>query len=357
MLKIWERYILKEAIQVFFLFLFCFYGLYIVIDYAGHASAFHHDRFSWGLLTTYYASEFLHRSDVLLPFALLVATVRTLTKLNQTNELTALRAAGIPLITLMRPLIYLGLFFTMFLYASEEWVLPKAMATLGQIQNKHASRKQKTENRLSAEHLILQDGTTLIFQNYDSMQGLFFDAYWVRSANEIYQIKSLDPHKEKPVGYHVNMLVRTPQNQLVVTASEKEREFPEMPFNKVSLLETIIPAEDLSLTKLLAKWPENNLIKSEKEAQIVTSFYRKLAAPWLCLFAVIAPIPLCVRFSRQIPVFLLYAINIFGLVMVYLILDSTQVLGKRQVADPALIIWGPFFLFSVVFVWRFTKLR
>lgn len=359
MTKIWQRYILKEVFQVLFLFLLCFYGLYMVIDYASHASTFlqHNTRFAWDTLVVYYACEFIHRADVLIPFALLVATVRTLTKLNQTNELTALRAAGIPLKTLMRPLIFTGLLFTILLYANEQWLTPEGMNFYKHIQNRHSSKKRKAENQLAAEHLVLQDGSTLIFQDYDLSEGQFFDVYWVRSPEEIFRIKSLDPNENPPVGRHVDQLARNADRQLAVVSTEKERSFPGMVFNKKTLMETIVSPEDLSLSMLWEKWPQGNLIKSEKESQVVSALYRKLIAPWLCLMAVLAPIPLCVRFSRQIPVFFLYAINIFGLVAIYLILDSTQVLGKRQVLDPALVIWTPFVFFFSLFAWRFCRLR
>lgn len=358
MTKIWSRYFLKEIFSVFFLFLGCFYGLYIVIDYTNHASVFHHQQshFAWGTFALYYVDEFVHRSDVLVPFALMIATVRTLTKLNQTNEITALRAAGLSLSTLAKPFMYVGLLFTMLLYANEQWVIPRSMSALKQVHDKHSSLKRKDQRNLAAQHLVLQDDTTLIFQYFDSTTNLFFDAYWVRGSGDIYRIKSLDPYKETPQGQHVDHLVRTPQGQLLVDASVDELSFPEMHFNKKTLLDTLTPPEDLSLTKLWGKWPEGGKIKSDKDAQVITALHRKLASPWLCFLAVIAPIPFCVRFSRQIPVFFLYALNIFGLVFVYLILDSAQVLGKRQFFDPVLSIWGPLLLFFSVFGWRLCRL-
>lgn len=358
-IKIWKRYFLKEILQVFFLFLFCFYSLYVLIDYTNHAHSFHHQQnsFAWDKFFIYYGSEFVHRSHVLVPFALLIATVRTLTKLNQSHELTALRAAGVPLSTLMRPFVYVGLFFTLLLFVNEEWLLPKSMNALRRIQDSNSAQKRKVQNNLMARHLVLQDESSLIFQHYDSAKGLFFDAYWVRSADEIFRIKSLDPHRDIPIGTHVDLLARNKRGQLIAIASDKEKHFPDMVFNKKTLLETITPFEDLPLTKLWEKWPENGQLSSDKEAQVMTVLYKRLAAPWLCLLAVIAPIPLCVRFGRHVPVFFLYAINIFGLVVTYLILDSAQVLGKRQILDPALVIWGPFLFFSSIFAWRFYRLK
>lgn len=359
MFKIWRRYLTKEMLSVFFLFLFCFYGLYVLIDYTNHSSSFHHaqNRFNWVQLAFYYGSEFVHRSDVLIPFALLIATVRTLTKLNQNNELTALRAAGIPLSRLVQPFLLIGLLFTILSYASEQWLVPPSMSILKQIQDAHSSQKRKLHENLAAQHLVLKDDSTLIFQKYDTSSGFFFDAFWIRSPAEIYRIKQLNPHSNPPQGRHVDVLMRDATGNLVVVSSPKKHSFFNMSFNQKTLLETLTPLEDLPLSRLWEKWPLHGQITSDKEAQIVTAFYKKMAAPWLCFLAVIAPIPLCVRFSRQIPIFFLYAINIFGLVAVYLTLDSAQVLGKRQILDPALAIWGPFLFFFSIFAYRFCRMR
>lgn len=360
MLKtIWSRYFLKEIFHVFFLFLFCFYGLYVIIDYTSHSTSFHQhqNRFDWYQFLVYYGTEFVRRSDVLVPFGLMVATVRTLTKLNQHNELTALRAAGIPLATLMRPFIHVGLLFTTLLYVNEQWVLPYSMNLMRQIDETKSSYKRKQHNQLSAQHLVLEDESTLIFQSYDSTHGLFFDSYWVRSPDEFYRILYLDPHADIPTGEYVDTIKRQENGLLSLTSTAVKQSFPQMIFNKKTLTETITPIDDLSLTKLWEKRPTEGIINSDKEAHAVTALYRKLTLPWLCLFAVLAPMPLCVRFNRQIPIFFLYAINIFGLVAVYLILDAAQVLGKRQFTDPFIVTWLPFLFFFSLFGYRFYRMQ
>ena len=75
---IWERYFLKELFKVFFLFLFCFYGIYVLVDYATHSHSFHNYHFSFLNIAIYYAYEFIMRMDVLIPFAILLATIKTL---------------------------------------------------------------------------------------------------------------------------------------------------------------------------------------------------------------------------------------------------------------------------------------
>src|SRR5262245_5420866 len=86
---IWGRYFVKETLKVLILFIVCFYGLYVLIDFSSHATSYHHHhiRFRLSELTSYYLSDFVKRLDVLLPFALLISTIKTLCSLNVHNEL------------------------------------------------------------------------------------------------------------------------------------------------------------------------------------------------------------------------------------------------------------------------------
>ena len=127
MRKIWERYFISETLKTFFLFLFCFYGLYVLIDYATHASSFrHYGNYSWLDIAYYYLYELVQRANVIVPFAILLAVIRTLCNLNVHHELVALLAGGIRIHSLLRPFLLVGLFFTALLYINTEFLMPLA---------------------------------------------------------------------------------------------------------------------------------------------------------------------------------------------------------------------------------------
>jgi len=355
-MKIWEKYFTKEFFKIFFLFLICFYGMYVLIDYTNRAGSFHYQsRFQWSAFFTYYAGEFVIRSEVLIPFAILLGTIRTLCKLNQSNELIAMMASGIRMTTLLRPFLMIGLFFTLLMYFNNEYLLPVAAKQIKYLDDVRTSEKNKSSDIISVQNVALEDNSTLLFQSYDTVRNLFFDAYWIRSADEIYRIKYLYPYTNPPTGHFVNRLVRDTQGRLIAIEEKAIQSFPEIRFNPKTLIETITLPEDLSLSELSKKIPKKAV--SEKEARALSSFHRKIASPWLCLLAVLAPAPFCVRFSRHFPIFFVYALSIFGLVGIYLVMDASHVLARRQVFDPVWAIWTPLVAFLLVFSWRFARVR
>jgi lipopolysaccharide export system permease protein len=209
---------------------------------------------------------------------------------------------------------------------------------------------------MAVEHVVLEDDTTLLFQKYDTAQNFFSDTYWIKSSKDIYKIQDLYPGTTIPVGKNVTHLVRDASDEFVQKEIYASREFPEIKFNRKSLLDTITPVEEFSLSSLRKKFPTHNNPLSEKESQVISTFYQKLAMPWLCLFAVLGPAPFCVRFSRHIPAFFIYAFSIFGLVAFYLIMNAATVLGERQVLGPAWAIWTPFAAISAFIGWRYWRI-
>lgn len=356
--KIWERYFLKEVLKTFLLFLGCFYGLYALIDYANHGRSFQQ---SHGLdhlraFFIYYGCEFICRSEVMVPFAILLGTIRTLCKLNTNNELVAMMASGVRISRLLRPFVLLGLFFTALMYANLQFILPIATKEQARFEDSHTRRKDQKVS-LAVEHAILEDHSTLLFQNFDSVRDLFFDAYWIRSIDEVYKIKYLYPYASPPIGYFVDHFVRNDRGELVLEGSKSIRDLPELKLNAKRVIDSLAQPESLSLSRLWEQLPDNNIAQSEKEARLLSTFHRKLALPWLCLLAVLAPAPFCLTFSRQFPTFLVYAGSLFGLIAVYIVLDTVHVLGRRQLVDPLYALWTPFLLFFLIFGWRFVRLR
>lgn len=356
MMKIWEKHFLGETIKVFLLIITCFYGLYILIDYSSH-SYNHLSHVPWIEVLYYYFREFVLRLDVFIPFALLIACIKTLTQLNTNNELVALMASGMKLKTLLRPFVFLGLLCTALIYLNTQFLLPQTLKDLRHVRDAHTLLKNKKRNHIFVQSVALKNRSTLLFQEYDASKEMFFDAYWIKTFDEIYRIKYLYPYAEVPSGKFVDHLVRNKDGKLEKAETFTEHTFPKMKFSKKVLLDTIIPPEELSYSKLWKKLPKHGNPPNEKESEMIATFSQKLVIPWLCLLAVIGPAPFCVRFSRYFPIFFIYALSIFGLVACYLIIEASVVLASRQVIPPHWAIGLPFFLVMGTFLWRYVKLK
>lgn len=356
--KIWERYFAKETLKLLFLILGCFYFLYFLIDYSTRSgSGHHHSTLSFINLVKYYSFELIQKLDILLPFALMISTIRTLTQLNTQNELVAMMAGGISMKRILRPFIIIALISVSLIYINTQFAIPEALKHMRHMQDLHALKKNKTRRKMIVQHVALRDNSTLLFQDFDPSAEKFSDVYWIKSFNEIYHMQSLAPTTHPPTGFFVDYLARDESGKMEKVNSFQVKKFPQIKFNKKMLLDTIIPPEEMSLTKLWQRIPHLEKISSEKEAEFLTTFYQKLAMPWLCLFAVLLPAPYCVKFSRYFPVFFIYGFSIFSLAACFIILNAAVLLGSRQVISPFWAIGAPFFSFMTIAVFKYVKLK
>lgn len=357
-IAIWERYFLRQFLKMFILFLSCFYGLYVIIDYASHTSALshHHIQIPWYDAIRYYILVFANRAEILLPLALLIAFVHTVCSLNVHQELVALLVSGFNSKLLMRPFFLIGILSALLIYANEQFVLPHTLKTLRKMEGSTKHKKRNHAPLLAVDHVVLQDGSLLVFQNYNPEEKRFFDVYWVESTNSIYRMKYLTT-SSSPMGFFVDHIIRQSNGELLQEKSISKMEFPSLKFSPELLHSTIMEPDILSISELFNQVYRVSSDLDEKESKLLSAFYWKLAIPWLCLLAIIAPAPYCIKHSRQLPVFLIYVCCLFGLIAFYMFMDAAQVIAKRQVLTPALAILTPFLIIFGFFGWRFCTLK
>lgn len=357
---IWERYFFKSICKNTVSFLLIFFLLYSLIDYSSHAASFHKQNVQFRLFETflYYGSELLRQLNILLPFAILIASVRVLTSLNTHNELIALLSSGISLKTLMRPFILFGLICTLLTYLNSEFFETTASEYINRIESLRSSKRHKQMEELSVQRVVLTDGTHLIFHHFEGDEQRFFDVYWIQDIDNVYRMKYLYPlldGSEPPMGHFVDQLKRNRQDQLVVVDRLPTLSFPLMKFNKEALFDAVTAPDELPISKLWQKLPPSLQASSEKESQIVAAFMHKWLMPWLCLLAVIGPAPFCVRFTRNLPVFFIYAGSFFGLVVFGLVMKTAFTLAERQVFTAWIVMIVPFMVMSLPLAWRFAR--
>ncbi|MDN3508435.1 MAG: LptF/LptG family permease, partial [Candidatus Neptunochlamydia sp.] len=164
--KIWQRYFLSEILKNFFLFLFCFFILYALVDYSIHIQEIMKNRhISIGDLAVYYGMLFSKRCDLLLPLSLLIASVKVLTSLNRSNELLALQTSGITTHRLTRPFFFVGLMCVGLSYANFEILAPQSLNYIDHFEKKYLKKKTAQKINKQAIHTLpLEDGTRLLYQ-------------------------------------------------------------------------------------------------------------------------------------------------------------------------------------------------
>lgn len=347
---IWERYFLKEILKVFFLFLFAFFFLYCAIDYSLHMQDFIQDKkIQFGDIALYYGFQFIKRSTLLLPLALLIASIKVLTSLNAHRELMTLQVSALSFKRLMRPFFFLAVVCTLFNFCATEFFLPRSLTYLDRFYDKHFKHKQT--KKYPVRSMVLKDNSKLLYQHYDPTKEAFFDVVWLESPSSIWRMKYLS---STSVGEYVDHLERGSEGLFEKKESMEKREFKKIAWEKNLPRKGFIPTENRSLSQLY-QFCFQKKNASYLKGELLTNFYYKCAMPLLPLVVVAACTPFCVQYARKIPLFLLYSLSLFGFISFFTLMDAALILGENRVTAPFWAIFIPFVGCSLPFAWNFFR--
>jgi lipopolysaccharide export system permease protein len=153
-MKIIERYILGRFILSFLWCLTIFFFLYIVIDLFGHMDEIIREQIGLATLLYYYLTFapliFVQTS----PIAVLLATVYNLGNLNKNNEITAMKASGINVWKILRPILLVGLLISILTFMVNDKVVPQSTKVSTRLKEELIDKK-KAANRKIIENVAI----------------------------------------------------------------------------------------------------------------------------------------------------------------------------------------------------------
>jgi lipopolysaccharide export system permease protein len=353
---LWERYILKEILKVFFLFLGCFFFLYALVDYSLHMQDFIVDKqIHFSHLATYYSFQFVKRADLLIPLALLIATLKVLFSMNTRGELIALQSSGLARKKILRPFFQIGLFCALFNLISAELLLPAGLNHLDQFREKHFKHSVRGHRKEPVHVLPLKDRSKIIYQTEDKERKLFLDVFWIRSIDDIWRIQALSTDPENPIGHYVDHLERNRDGNFDKVESFDQYRFAKFRWQADPSGKGYTPLENRRVSELLRMILQKSKTTAYEYPQVLTHFLFKVAIPFLSLLVVLAGAPFCLRHSRNLPVFFTYAIALFGFVAFFALMDAAVILGENLVVSPYIAILLPIGILWAAFGFQYRK--
>ncbi|MEX0962251.1 MAG: LptF/LptG family permease [Simkaniaceae bacterium] len=300
-----DRYLIREFLNVFLPFLIGLYFLFALLDYSTHIQEFlKSSELTLSKLGLYYFFLFSKELHILLPFALLIALLKSLSRLNINRELTALLSSGISIRRLLLPFFYLSALLSLLLILNYQCIHPKAFQYFESFQKLGSTPSHKKKNQKGeVRSIALEDLSHLLF--FDRKTPIQTDVYWVKSVNEIWHFSSVD--LEKQLGYYGDSLVR----------------------NREGVFEKIDSQNQVSLPKISKKSLSEE--KTSSNTAFLTYKITSLLFPFIVLMGVL---PSLIVYRRQFRLFFLYALSIFGFIAFFTIMENSIILAESGRISP-----------------------
>ena len=355
-----HRYVIREFLQIFGLSLSSLILIYVVVLFFQKMNVFSQYHAPFYLIFVYFLYKI---PEVIfqwtLPYAMLLATLLTLSTFSRNSEITAMKAGGASLYRITFPLLIIAMIISFFSFLGNEYLVPVTY--------------QKTRYLLDVQ--VRKEKPASFFKNFK---------IWYRSDHRILNIRLLDPHKKVLNGFTLYQFDDSFQCTKRVDAREVRwaegrwwfydgtvRDFGQdgstqvTPFEKTelnlgedweSLRRIGRNSEEMSYGEL---WTYIQKIQASgyDATRYLVDLHSKLSTPLLNLIMVLIGIPFALKTSRSGGVALSIGSSVvigFAYGVIFYIFVS---FGKSGVLSPFLACWIPTVLFGLAGTFTLVSIR
>lgn len=149
-MRILDRYILRSVVMLFFSCVFTFLFLYVIIDVLSHMETILKQSVPQALLIQYYLANLPIMFVQVAPFACLLATIYTFSRLNHDNEIIAMRACGLSVFAITKTVIICGMMVSLFIFWISDRFVPRALSLVEKIKIQMDEGKKAQEKKQEA---------------------------------------------------------------------------------------------------------------------------------------------------------------------------------------------------------------
>ncbi|SHI51223.1 lipopolysaccharide export system permease protein [Malonomonas rubra DSM 5091] len=358
-MKILNRFLLAHFLRILSLSGAAFVGIYLLIDFFENVSDFIDHK---AVATDYFSYLFNSIPFIfvqILPLAILMSVVLTLGTLGRTNEVTAMRACGVSLWRIVRPLMMLALCLSIFQMALNEFVVPFNTKMLNDLK----------EIKLKGKQLSLKR-----------------NELWYRDKNRIINIRVADPVNNNLHGVTIFIMDDSPkivQRQEIQKLEYRDGRWS-TPFltewqfdtaygdlKKVAELKNQQVDINREPNDFTRQAQQNNSLTFRELWQTVgkldsegidsthhrVEMHSRLAAPFTCLIMAFLGVPFALQRGRNSNIALGIGLSL-SIGVVYFILQSlVTAFGYSGALPPILSAWAPNIIFLMVGVWMLLSVK
>ena len=358
-MKIIDRYIIREFIKLFAIICITFIALYLIVDFFEKIRMFLSNHASIEQMASYFIYSIPMIISLVLPSAVLLATLMAYGSFSKHNEITAMKANGISLYRISLPALIFAAVLAVFLFYFSELITPASI--------------QKTENIIKIE---VQKQQALGFFKQNEI--------WYRSGNAIYNFKMFDVSNNTLHGVTINYL--NPEFTLNMRIDAKSAEWNDDHWIFHNLLITTFDSNNIPILeraeekiinipekpddfKIIQKDAENmgyfELRKYAKKIQAegydvtryLVDLQGKIAFPLVTIIFVFIGVFFSLRSERSGGVMQSVGIGIFIGFSYWIVHAFSMSLGRSGTLSPFISAWAANILFISAALVLFHKAR
>jgi lipopolysaccharide export system permease protein len=343
-----SRYIQREVIRYFFLALFTVLGIYITVDFFQRIDNFISENIAVNKIFLYFLCNIPMIMVQVIPVCLLLSVIIALGLMNKHNEIVAMKSCGIGFSFILKPLVILGISFTVIVFILSEMIVPLTVPISNRIWIEDIKKKNMVATR---EKNIWIKGNRSIthITHYNPVEKKIYDIN-LYFFNDTF---ALAKRTDAEMGEFANgrwILHNIMDQTLNVVDGKYQTDLLDQQTRQLDLLpedltQVIKKSEEMSYAELLAY-----IEKVQAEGYDATTYkvdlFGKSALPFICIIMSLVGAGIGVKkYIREgLPVGVAYGIGIAFLYWVFF--SFTMSLGYGGLIPPMIAAWVPNVVFS-----------
>jgi lipopolysaccharide export system permease protein len=336
-----HRYVGREILKYIGIVLVTVVGIYLVVDFFERVDNFLGENLPVSRALVYLVYKIPLIIAQILPVAILLAVLITFGLMAKTNELIALKSSGVSIRYLLRPVLWIGILSTGFLFLFSEVLVPVTSANANRIWLLEVRQKSAVISR--EKNIWLKDNRLINhIRYYDKTRGIvhgislfyFDDAF--RLSRRLDASRGVFEGGDTWVFHDILEQVLNPDGAYSVNSYEERVET--VSFTPESLKIVVKKSEEMSYREL-----RNYVKRVEAEGYDATPYrvdlYAKIAFPFICLILSVLGIGIAAggRVRENLPVVIAFGI---GIAFLYWIFYSFCLsLGYGGMLPPVVAAW------------------
>lgn len=362
-MKVLDRYVVRELIKPLILSCVVLIVLMLIADLFDNLDEFLRYKLSLNMILKYYGCLVPLSFVQILPWGAWLGTLFLLVTFGFNNEIIAMKAAGLKITTIVRPIFFLGFLLGIFSFMVSDRIVPKTYRMATELKEVQIEKKKKPEARKQLKNVtyLSKNGQLYYFRTFSRADnsvsdaiGLWLDPEDRNTRRKVIAKKGIWKNDRwvfsEVTEYHMDSRGR-------VLGDPKT--FPEKTYSEIDVTPKDLQSISTDTTLLSYKELKDAIQKLHENGihvntELVDMNYR-LASPWQPLVMMLICVPFLAKTTNR----KLIAMNILicvGLVFAFNVLGAVTIaMGKAGKIFPFASAWLGNILFGIAGLYTLEK--